>query len=793
VTSRGNLNPTESEQAPGCSARDPALFLMTDSLQVGGTERQFATLAKSLRNGRFQVSLGCLQRKGPFLHELGEISEFPLGGSFLSFQAQRSRLALARRLRHEHFAIAHSLDFYSNLMLIPTARLSGVPVVIGSQRQLGDLLTPWQSRLQGLAFRLCDRVVCNSHAAARLLTNQGLAENKVTVIPNGLPGSAFAEVPPSLPRSCNVLRIGLIARMNDRVKNHAGFLRVASQLSRKYPTTEFLLVGDGPLRPELESLATEVGLGSCVKFLGERRDIAGLLAAMDVSVVFSSSESLSNVALESMAAGVPIVATRVGGNPDIVREGETGLLVTPRDEEGLARALEQLMTCESLRVEMGRRGKNLAMSYFTVERVTKQYEQLYSSLLSEKKPRSHRSLPSHSIRVLPHRLRVAIVAASPRWIGGQGVQAETLMRSWQGDPVVDASFIPIDPDFVDCLRWAQHVPLVRTLVRIPHYVAALWRGTREAELIHIFSASYWSFLLAPLPAWLVARFRGSRTLINYHSGEAEDHLSRSKLAVRVLRAADRIVVPSQYLVEVFRQFNLSAEEVPNAVDLRQFAFRPRRPLKPRLVCTRGFHPYYNVGVAVRAFALVKEQYPGAQLCLLGGGREENQVRGVVKELKLNDVEFAGAVPHDIIHRFYEQNDIFINASWLDNAPVSILEAFASGTPVVTTTPKGIRYMVEHERTGLLCEPGDWKALGKHVLRLLKEQEFALFLAQNAYENLTRYTWSAVRKRWLDEYASTLSMRTGIGSLQPSSVPVSSVVEAGGVGAKPKCLDGFEKI
>lgn len=355
-------------------------------------------------------------------------------------------------------------------------------------------------------------------------------------------------------------------------------------------------------------------------------------------------------------------------------------------------------------------------------------------------------------------MRVAIVAPSVRKQGGQSVQADLLTRNWQHDLMVKVRFVPIDPELPRALSWAERIPVLRTLVRMPFYQMALWRGTREADIVHIFSASYWSFLLAPMPAWLVAHLRGKKVLIHYHSGEARDHLRRSRIARRILRAANQIVVPSMYLVDVFREFNLRAEVIPNITDLAQFPYRPRQPLRPQLVCTRGFHAYYSVDIVVRAFALVKKEYPEARLCLVGNGPLQGEIEELTKQLGLADVEFAGSVPRKGIGRYYEQNDIFINASWLDNMPVSILEAFASGTPVVTTAPEGIRYLVDDERTGLLCEPGDWNTLAKNVVRLLREPELAFRLARNAHETSQRCRWEAVRGQWLEIYRSTFGVQ-----------------------------------
>jgi glycosyltransferase involved in cell wall biosynthesis len=353
------------------------------------------------------------------------------------------------------------------------------------------------------------------------------------------------------------------------------------------------------------------------------------------------------------------------------------------------------------------------------------------------------------------RLRVAIVAPSLRYVGGQAVQAELLLRLWRDDPDLEMSFIAVDPPLPRGFAWAEGIPGLRTILREPIYFLHLWRGLRDIDVAHIFSASYWSFLLAPAPAWLFARLRGKKTLINYRSGEARDHLQRFRSGSFVLSRVDAIVVPSGYLVDVFREFGLNATVVPNVVDLSQFHYRERNPLlsqlRPHLVCTRGFSAYYSVDVVVRAFAEVKKAYPGTKLDLVGGGPLEADVRKLVAELELSDVNFAGVASREEIGKYYDQADIFINASWLDNMPVSIIEAFAAGTPVVTTSPESIPYLVEHERTGLLSPVGDEKALAASVVRLQSEPGLAARLAQNAYQESSKYTWKAVRGQWLKVY------------------------------------------
>ena len=356
---------------------------MTDSFATGGSERQFAALAGSLDLSLFRVSIGCITKRGGFLDGLGEVTEFPLGGNLYGARSMHARLRLARHLRQIRISVAQAFDFYTNLTLIPAARLARIPVVIGSQRQLGDLLTPGKSRAQLAVLAWCDRVVCNSRAAAERLIQQGIQEERITVIRNGLPPANFAPTVPALPRRSSLLRVGMIARMNTESKNHRIFLRAAARLQSIFPELEFVLAGDGPLRPEFERVANDLGILDRTCFLGSRLDIPAILASIDVSVLPSASESLSNSIIESMAAGIPVVATRVGGNSELIDE-RRGILVPPFDDLGLSAAIERLLHDAPMRTALGRNAKRFAERNFTISQMRQRHEALYTDLLTKK-------------------------------------------------------------------------------------------------------------------------------------------------------------------------------------------------------------------------------------------------------------------------------------------------------------------------------------------------------------------------------------------------------------------------
>jgi L-malate glycosyltransferase len=306
-----------------------------------------------------------------------------LGGSLFGWRSMRSRLQLRKYLQTNQVDVAHAFDFYANLTLIPAARLAGVPVVIGSHRQLGDLMTPAQFRAQAAAFRWCDAVVCNSHAAAASLQASGVPQNKLSVIGNALPDEAFVSAGAALPRRSDVLRVGMVARMNAHYKNHSGFLRIASIVHKQLPNAEFLLVGDGPLRPEIEQQASVLEIADKVLFLGDRRDIAAVLASLDVAALTSDSESLSNVILEAMAARLPVIAYDVGGNGELINE-ERGALVAQGKENDFAAVVIRLLFDADLRTRFGASARRFVEETFTLGRIRAQYEDLYLSLLERK-------------------------------------------------------------------------------------------------------------------------------------------------------------------------------------------------------------------------------------------------------------------------------------------------------------------------------------------------------------------------------------------------------------------------
>jgi L-malate glycosyltransferase len=357
-------------------------------------------------------------------------------------------------------------------------------------------------------------------------------------------------------------------------------------------------------------------------------------------------------------------------------------------------------------------------------------------------------------------VRVCLVAPSLDILGGQAVQADRLLRRLRETPGLDVELLPVNPRLPGPLRVLQRIKYVRTMVTTIAYAAALLTRLRRCDVVHAFSASYFSYLLAPFPAMLLGRAFGRKVVLNYHSGEAGDHLARWPLSRHSMRLAHLVLVPSEYLVEVFATYGIRAEAIPNHVDVEEAPYRERTAPRPIFFCNRNMQPHYNVGCVIRAFALIQRELPEAELLLAGDGPQRPELERLAGELGVGRVTFLGQVAPGEMPALYARADVFLNASDIDNMPLSILEAQAAGLPVVTSDAGGIPFIVEQGRTGLLVPRGDCAALAEAALRLVRECDAGLAQARCARESvMARYAWSSVGARWRGVYHSLAGRRS----------------------------------
>lgn len=350
-------------------------------------------------------------------------------------------------------------------------------------------------------------------------------------------------------------------------------------------------------------------------------------------------------------------------------------------------------------------------------------------------------------------LRVALVGPLPPPMGGmatQTLQLADLLRAANADVEVVQSNAPYRP------HWVGQVPMLRAVCRLLPYLEALWRAAGRAQLMHVMANSGWSWHLFAAPAIWIGWLRRVPVVVNYRGGEAERFLAGSARCVRwSMDRVARLIVPSGFLQGVFACHSMVAEVVPNIVDLERFRPQERDPsATPQVLVARNLEPIYDVATALRAFAIVGKRHPGARLIVAGTGPEAARLRALAQELHIGQaVVFVGRVERDAMASLLTQSAVALNPSRVDNMPNSVLEAMASGTPIVSTRVGGVPHVVEDGVTALLVPPGDPQAMADALIRLIEEPTLGRTLAAAALSEVRRYGWDRVAPVLADVYRS----------------------------------------
>lgn len=621
---------------------------------------------------------------------------------------------------------------YFSFLLAPTpaillGKLLGKKVILHYHSgEAEDHLRRW-GRTAIPTLRRADRIIVPSRFLVEVFGRFGLVAE---AIPN------FVRTGHIPHRERASLRPVFLANRNlEPIYGVDSLLLAFQHIQRDLPQAKLLLAGDGSQRRKLEALADELELRN-VEFLGivPPGRMGKLYQEADIYLNASRVDNMPLSILESFAAGLPVVTSAAGGIPWFVKHGETALMVPRDDPEALASSALLLLKEPERARRLARRARHVFERSYVWNAVRDRWLTLYRELVDRP-------------------LRLTIVAPSLDILGGQAVQAQRLHAQLSSVEGLEASLLFVNPRLRSPWRVFQRFKYLRTVVTELRYWLDLLRGLRHTDVVHVFSAAYLSFLLAPVPALLVARLYDKGAILNYRSGEAEDHLTRWRwTAARLMRLADRLVVGSDYLIGVFARFGLRAHAIPNIVDVSQYNFRVRRPLRPVFLSNRNLEPHYNVGCILRAFALIQERFADARLLVAGDGSERRDLEKLADDLELAGVEFLGFVEPDRMSSLYDRADIYLNASEIDNMPTSIIEAFAAGLPVVSTAAGGIPYFVEDGVNALLVAPGNHEALARQALRLLEEPHLAEELVRAAREECqVKYTWPSIRAQWVRLY------------------------------------------
>lgn len=355
-------------------------------------------------------------------------------------------------------------------------------------------------------------------------------------------------------------------------------------------------------------------------------------------------------------------------------------------------------------------------------------------------------------------LSIGLVGPLPPPAGGMANQtrqlAELLQAAQAGVCMVQTN-APYQP------AWVSGIPLLRAAFRLPPFLWRLWQASGRSDVVHVMANSGWSWHLFAAPAVWIARMRGVPVVVNYRGGEAGEFLERSHAVVRAtMQRASRLIVPSGFLEQIFGRHGMPAQVVPNIVDLRRFrpADGPARS-GLHLVVARNLEALYDNQTALRALQRVRQLRPDAHMTIAGTGPEKARLVALAQELGLAEfVQFAGRLDPDAMAALYRRADVTLNPSLADNMPNSVLEALASGVPVVSTDVGGVPFMVRHEQQALLVPPGDPEAMAAAVLRLANDPALRQRLVSAGLSEVQRYTWDQVAPLLLAVYRSAIGPR-----------------------------------
>jgi L-malate glycosyltransferase len=350
--------------------------------------------------------------------------------------------------------------------------------------------------------------------------------------------------------------------------------------------------------------------------------------------------------------------------------------------------------------------------------------------------------------------RETILIVGPRIppYGGMALQAR-LMEDLMNREGIAATLVPSNPPLPPGLEFCEYIRGLRPLLRCGVFCLQLWRMLPSAGVVHILACSWLYFFVVVYPAVLISRWRGKRVVLNYRGGEAGRFFRYFGWASwPTFRLADTVTAPSRFLADLIEhRFHTPVRIVPNILDFSLFRYRQRIELRPKLLITRHLEKIYAIDSVIRAFRVVKECYPEASLWIVGTGKEGKRLRSLVSDWDLKDVRFLGHIPHDDLPEIYDQCDIFVNASLVDNFPGALLEASAAGLIVVTTGAGGIPYIYEHMKTALLVEPGDWEGLARSVMNVLQDDRLAFNLSTAAAAMAQACEWTHVREQLYGVY------------------------------------------
>jgi glycosyltransferase involved in cell wall biosynthesis len=726
------------------------IVLLTDCFNdtAAGAEKQIFELAKQLSASAYDVTIVSLDECSPGVFPLVE----SIGSKLKVFRVKRiyglsgliQGIRFYRFLKDEKISIVQTYHFGSDIWGTVIAHLAGIRAIVSNRRDMGF----WRKDLHVQAYRMVNRrvkrIIVNARSIKDMVVKtEGVMPEKIDVIYNGVEfeNAQTADVPrEDLGLNSDDIVLAHVANLK-AVKGHVYLFEALRAILKKQTNIKLLLIGEDMFNGSLQKKAEDLGIANHMAFLGKRQDVGALLRIADICVLPSLSEGLSNAILEYMVASKPVVATNVGGNPELVDDGVTGFLVPKEDAPGLADALLKLIDDRDLRITMGAQGRQKAVANFSMEGMAKRYVQLYDSLL-------------------PKRAKVLHFISSGGFFGAENVLLN-IAQNFNNDDYIS---------YVAALRDARN-PNIEVINRaralgLPTHIfeskgrldlktiKELRKFLVENKINVLHTHNYKSDIIGAMAVRgtgvsLISTahgFTGMNSKVSWY-----EHLDQWFLKKHFKRI---VVVTSQMLPDFPPD---KKRVIKNGIDFKKFDMGTPERNEIRGRYRIGYNDILvgmvgrlsvekDQALFIRAFAEVCRDKPHIKAMIIGEGPEEEALKRSVKENGLEQqVIFTGLIPNPA--PFYQAFDIFVLSSRTEGVPLTILEAMASRVPVISTKVGGIPKIVIDGKTGLLVEPENAGQLRDAISALItdgaKREDF-----KNAAFDFARENYSIEHMNWL---------------------------------------------
>lgn len=722
------------------------IVLLTDCLAdlAGGAEKQIYELAKRLDKNKYQVTVVslecCGQAPRPLIESTGSSLEIFRVVRVYGLSGLIQGIKFQKFLKREKVKILLTYHFSSDMWGTFWGHLAGVPVIVSNRRDMGfwrkfwhvaayRALNPWVNKIVVVAEAVKDMV----------MKTEGVEAAKIEVVYNGIDLQATSH------RSqATSLREGLKIKNDDLViihvanlkpvKGHSFLLKAFARISSQFQNAKLVLIGKDELNGQLQYLAENLGLKDRVLFLGKRDDVPRLLPLADICVLPSLSEGMSNAILEYMAAGKPVIATKVGGNPEIMIDGLNGYLVAPENIDELKNALRGLLENETKRKEMGQNSLKRVKEHFSMEAMVARYENLFSAFYS------------------PKSLRLLHLVSSGGLYGAERVILN--LAGYNGHLSFVGALNNHHNPHLEIIKEAKKMGLetaifesqgrfdMGTVFRVKNFLKM-----NNIDIIH--THNYKSDIVGSL----AARLAGKRWVATNHNWLNTSRRLRlyEHLDAFVLKFADKVVAVSDDIKAgmVKRGFRPGQVNViHNGIDTDLFADRVlKKDLRRELGINNDDIVVSIVGrlakekgieIFLDAAKIVLNSKKDVRFLIVGDGPLNGDLKSRAQELDLGDrVIFTGN--REDMPQIYSITDILVNSSYIEGLPMTILEAMAAKVPIIATKVGAVPKVILNEHNGILLEPGNAESLAKEICDLIERPDKRKSLAEAAYRD--------VREKW----------------------------------------------